>query len=778
MVSLRLLLFLALAVCLYGQNEYGELRLQVHDASGAALAASVELDNQANSIHQSVRLSSSGRYTFKSLPLGRYRLSVSRGGFASAIEMLDIRSALPKRREVTLSIQALKATVEVTESDTLLDPNRTGTSYFIGSKQLRDRSAAMQQGRGLIDLIAMQPGWTLEANGILHPRESEYDTQFVINGIPQYDNRSPAFAPTVVPDGIESVKVMTGGIPAEFGQKMGGVVEINTRRNTSPGFHGSAVAQGGSFATAGGFLSGQYVNGPTTVSATAQGFLTDRYLDPAVIANYSNHASNTSFTGSVERDFNEANRVRLWVARRSTWFQVPNTRLQQDAGQRQDRGSRDTEGAVSYQHVFNPSLLGAVHGTVRDIGATLWSNPNSTPINASQDRGYREGYLNGSLAGQNGAHDWKVGAEARWASINERFGYQIAQYSYQPGDFPIFDPEIPASYNFNGHSPDQGQAAYAQDTLRWRNFTVSLGLRFDHYRLLVDESAWSPRVALAWTFQPLGTVLHGSYDRTFGTPPFENLLVSAAPGSRFDLGFYLPVRPSHGNYYEGGIAQAFGSHVRLDASYFLRDVSNFLDDDLLLNTGVSFPITYARTRIHGTEAKLSVPNWGHFSGYLSYTNAVGQAHLPVTGGLFLDDNAGDLLASTGRFPISQDIRNAARAWARCQILPRLWTSWTGTYTSGLPIEGEDLPDTGFLDLQYGPEVVRRANLERGRVRPSFSLNASVGVDLWKQERHAVTFQADAMNLTDRLNVTNFAGLLSGTAIAQPRSFGFRLRADF
>ena len=80
--------------------------------------------------------------------------------------------------------------------------------------------------------------------------------------------------------------------------------------------------------------------------------------------------------------------------------------------------------AVSYKHIFTPSLLGALRGTVRDIAATLWLNPNSTPIAASQDRGYRQGHLNGSLAGQNGAHDWKVGAEARWASINERFNYQ------------------------------------------------------------------------------------------------------------------------------------------------------------------------------------------------------------------------------------------------------------------------------------------------------------------------------------------------------------------
>jgi outer membrane cobalamin receptor len=435
----------------------------------------------------------------------------------------------------------------------------------------------------------MQPGWTAEANGILHPRESEYETQFVVNGFPEYDNRSPAFAPTIEADLIESVKVFTGGIPAEFGQKVGGVVEVNTKQNSSPGFHGTAVAQGGSFNTVGGFLSGQYTAGRTTASAAAQGFLTDRYLDPPVTENYSNHASNTSFTAALERDFSDSNHLRLSAAHRQTRFQVPNDLLQQAAGQRQDRTSGDSEGTVSYQHIFSSALVGAVRGKVRDVGAQLWSNPLSTPILAHQDRGFHEGYLNANLAGQWRRHDWKTGVEARFASVREEFGYHIAAYGDNSDSYRFFDRDLPTNYEYTGHSPDREQAAYAQDTIRLGNFTASIGLRFDRYALLVKETGWSPRLGVSWNVQPLGLVLHASYDRTFGTPPFENILVSAAPTTRFDQGLYLPVRPSRGNYYEGGLTQALGKRVRLDASYFHRSIRNFQDDDLLLNTGVGFP---------------------------------------------------------------------------------------------------------------------------------------------------------------------------------------------
>jgi len=127
--------------------------------------------------------------------------------------------------------------------------------------------------------------------------------------------------------------------------------------------------------------------------------------------------------------------------------------------------------------------------------------------------------------------------------------------------------------------------------------------------------------------------------------------------------------------------------------------------------------------------------------------------------------------------VTQDQRNTARAVARYQLTGRLWTSWTASYNSGLPVEdlGQSLE---FLAAQYGQAVLRRVNFDRGRVRPSFALDAAVGADVWRKEKRSVTVQADALNLTDRLNVINFAGLLSGTALGPPRSVGIRLRTEF
>src|SRR4029434_10608078 len=165
--------------------------------------------------------------------------------------------------------------------------------------------------------------------------------------------------------------------------------------------------------------------------------------------------------------------------------------------------------------------------------------------------------------------------------------------------------------------------------------------------------------------------------------------------------------------------------MRLDATYFMRRMSEFADDDLLLNTGVSFPIAFDKARIRGTEIKLDVPRWRAVSGSISYANMKGVGYLPITGGLLIGDDVDDRLESREQFPISQDQRHTVRGRINVQPHRRAWVALAGAYGSGLPVELE-----GDLDEaveQYGDRIVSRVDLEAGRLRPSFSLDASAGV---------------------------------------------------
>jgi outer membrane cobalamin receptor len=761
---------LPFAAALFAQSESGELRVKVTDPAGLPVPSSVELVSQVNQVRRKFETDAEGNVAAKRLPFGMYHIRVDHPGFAPYSGLVEIRSAIPKEYRVTLGVAPIETVVVVSDAATLLDPHGTGAINRIGADALQDRITG-RPGRSLLDLVDTQPGWLLEANGVLHPRGSEYQAQYVVDGIPLTENRSPAFSPELEADAVQSISVMTGGYPAEYGRKLGGVIEIVTMRDSRPGFHGKAVASGGSFDTSGGDLLGQYGWGRNTLSLSADVDRTSRYLDPPVQENYTNAGTNAAIAGHFERDLSDRDRIGVILRRGQSRFEVPNERVQQGAGQRQDRGADETTGQFSYQRIFSPNVVGDLRVMLRDLSTNLWSNSLATPILAAQDRGLRETYLKGTASAHFGRHEWRAGVEADFGSLREAFGYAITAPDQ-------FDPNTPPMFAFSDRRQDREQALFVQDLMRFGNWTINAGIRWDHYRLLLDENAFSPRLAAAWYWPAGDLVLRASFDRVFQTPAFENLLLASASAVDSLNGnvLRLPVRPSRGNFYEAGFAKGLLGKLRLNASYYQRRMKNFADDDLLLNTGVSFPIAFRQAEIHGVEVKMEIPRWGPVSGFASYSNMLGIGYLPVTGGLFLGSGAADLLSATGRFPVTQDQRNTVRSRWRYQIAPRVWMALGGSYGSGLPVEFDGTYEEAVA--QFGQQIVSRVNFNRGRVRPSFSLSASAGVTVWQKEKQSVRLQADVQNLTNRLNVIDFAGVLSGTALGVPRSGAIRLEAEF
>ena len=196
--------------------------------------------------------------------------------------------------------------------------------------QIQNRLTALP-GRSMQDLVNSQPGWLYEGNAVLHPRGSEYQTQFVVDGIPLTDNRSPSFGPEPPkPSDVQSLKIYTAGIPAEYGRKMGGVVEINTLRNSDPGFHGQLTLFGGSYDTGSASTQDQYTWGKNTLGVSASGNMTSHYLNPVVPENYTNTGTTANVSGSYERDLTEKDRLTLIVRHELARYQIPNELVQQN----------------------------------------------------------------------------------------------------------------------------------------------------------------------------------------------------------------------------------------------------------------------------------------------------------------------------------------------------------------------------------------------------------------------------------------------------------------
>lgn len=775
---MRLVIALVLgSVCALAQRATGELRITLTDPAGLALPASGTLRSLSTQDQRTIVTDADGRETLTAVPFGRYVLTLESPGFAPYRGTVEIRSEVPVALPVKLALKPVETAVSVTESETLLDPAQAGSASYLGPEALRNRKAAAP-GRSVIDLVNSQPGWLLEANGVLHPRGSEYGVQYVIDGLPIFDNRSPAFTQLLSADEFQSMRILTGGYPAEYGHKLGGVVEVTTGRINDAGFHGSASVEGGSFSAVTGFASGQYRWKRTTFGASAELQRTDRYLDPPVEQNFTNHGSGGAGSVKLERDWSENDRTSWFVYRQRSGFLVPNELLQQEAGQREDRISEETSGQFSHAHIFSPWLIGTFQGRARDTSAMLWSNGLSTPVEPAQDRGFREWYGSASLSGHVANHEWKAGIEALHASIHERFDYRIT--AYEVNGIPVFDNSVPESFAFADRGSDSEQSGFVQDNVRFGRLTIAAGLRWDRYRLRTAEQAVSPRVAVAWSVPSAGLALRAAYDRVFQTPAIENVLLASADlvGSLGGTGIFLPLKAARGNFFETGLSKTLLNRLRIDGTYFHRSVANLPDDDVLLNTGVSFPVAFASGSVYGFEAKLEIPRWGPVSGFVSWSNMVGRGRLPIAGGLFLGDEAAGLAGQRSVFAITQDQRNSVRARVRTELGPRAWVAFGSTYNSGLPVELDNGADAAALSEQYGPQIVSRVNFDRGRVRPSWSLDASAGARLWRHERRQTRLQADVLNLTDRLNVINFAGLFSGTAVEPRRSFAVRLIAEF
>jgi hypothetical protein len=793
------------------QGNSGELRLTVVDPSGHGVRAQVKLVSEANEYDSTYTTDNGGNLDARRLPYGVYQIQIQAPSFAAISESVDMRSALPLERTVRLNVAPVSQSVTVRASGTLIDPYRAGIVNQMGLHAIQNRLTSLP-GRSIQDLVNSEPGWLYEGNAVLHPRGSEYQTQFVIDGIPITDNRSPGFGPSIEANNIQSMAVYTAGIPAQYGRSLGGVVVVNTIENEQPGLHGGVTLLGGSYATGGIETQDEYTWRKNTVGFSGAGTMTEHYLNTPSPDNYTNNGTTGDFSLSYERQFTQKDHLTMIASHELARYEIPNELVQQNGGyvpdgnntdgcsgpdpvadncvyipggQLQSSGNFETMGSISYEHIFSSNAMGALRGMGRESSRDFYSNPASWPVNVTQHNDFKEIYFNGSITGDRRHQEWKLGLESDNKLLNENLSYLI------PDCADASDPQCPfnvgvldvaaTSFAFAGSRPDLSQGAYVEDAIQLGNWSIDAGIRWDHYQLIVNQNAVSPRVAVSRYFPSMNLKVHGSYDRIFQTPSFENIILSSSPQAQaLDTSVpivQLPVDPARGNYYEVGATTAIFGKLRLDTNVYRRDVSNYADDSQIFSTGISFPIAFRKAMIYGAEGKLDLEQWGRFSGFASYSYMVGNVWNPVTGGLFLGGDAiGAASELTGHSPDSQDQRNTVRDRLLYQAAPRVWLALGSDCNSGLPFEANQTVQQDVSE--YGQAVVNHLNFDRGRVHPYFTQNASVSAELYHREKVSLRLQADGENLSNAMEVLDYGGLFSGNSIGPGREYLLRLTTTF
>ncbi|HEY0006168.1 MAG TPA: TonB-dependent receptor [Pyrinomonadaceae bacterium] len=797
----RAVLLLVLGLLLAGpasaQSRIGTIQGTVKDPGGALVpGANVTVTQPLTGYHQTVQTDMQGVYKLVNVPFNTYTVRAEAPGFQPAEQSIDVESTIPLNTDLTLSVGQATANVTVTaDNSALLEPDRTSSDTDI-HQSLLERPTGASPSRGIENIVASAPGFVKDDNGRLHPRGSESQVQYVVDGIPITENLSAIFSTSLDARTMRTVEVLTGGIPAEFGDKLGGVINVNTRSGLEMPTQGGLTLSGGSFST--GEIGADFSTHTkkfgfiTNLSATTS----QRYLDPPTIDNFHNFGRTGKGFFRLDYQFDQNDSLRGTFTFGGSNFQVANRLEQELAGQDQRQKLRDSAQNFTYQHIFSPNALGQFSFFNRHSRARLTSNPFSTPVVAFQDRSLQNTGGIGSLTLTRGVHNIKVGGQALVQKLDEDFSFYptvaFEEIADEDGNLlpnPINAFNVANPFVFDGRKTGSILSAYVQDRFTvFKNLTLDAGLRYDHYSLLIKDQGFSPRIGLAYFIPRTQTTLRASYNRFFQTPPAENLLlassVEAAAISPLAVlqGVTLvqPVRVDKEHLFELGAEQLLSRFLRLNVSVYQKRIKNYSDKDQFVETGIIFPVSISSGRVTGEEVRLESTEMRGFQGFISYANAHAYGVTPIIGGLFLGEDPGELRAAGLKFSADHDQRTEVQFHLGYNHRRSgIYALFNGRYDSGVPTDVE--PGTTlaeFISQGFDPRLYKEIDFERGRVRPRMILDLSIGADLWQKERATLNLQFDVQNLTNQLFLYNFQSVFSGTHVGYPRLLSGRLSLRF
>jgi hypothetical protein len=741
------------------------LEVRTWDPQGGAVENSrVTLANSIAGYERTLTTAAGGSATFQNVPFNSYSIRVERDGFAPVVRNVALRSNTPVSLEVRLELgsQADEVQVVASEAAGLIDSEATGTRMELAAAAIEQMP--VQAGtRGLESVLLSMPGFAADANGAIHPRGAHNQMTYVIDGMPISDQLTGSFGNAIDLNMVQAVELYTGNIPAEYGSKISGVAVITTPSGlgSQRAFTGSLEVAGAQFdtlSTAARFSGEQKRFG---YFASLSAMRSHRFLDQVSFENWHNG-------GNAERAFTRLDyqagprdtlRLNLMAGRSS--FELTTLRSQWLSGQDQRQLLRDFAASMGWLRMLRPTATLDATASYRTSIAQLFPSPGDTPVTASQARHLSNVNLGVRLNKQAGSHVLRGGVEYQRFPVSEFFTFG---YSRSAGPPFVF-------------ASKQGGAMaglFLQDTWKLGRWILSLGLRHDEYRFLVHARQLQPRLGVAYQLRETGTVLRASYNRTFQTPPNENLLLSSsAVMGRVSVA----IRPERQNVYETGLEQQLGRFGALTAVYYHKDSRDLQDNDNFLNTGIIFPTSLSRARVNGAELRLVTSTVRGFSGQLSATHYHAVVTPPFTGGLFVGSTTLDQLNS-GPFVIDHDQQLGLQGLVRYSPRRSLWMSLSVRYDSGL-VSNPSNPEEVAQDPDYAA-LLPYVNLTSNppRVRPRVLADLAVGYERLREGRRAWEISAQVTNLANTTALYNFQSVFVGTRIVAPRMAGVRFRCFF
>jgi hypothetical protein len=699
----------------------GTIEGSVTDPTGAAIpGASVQLGNPLSGYRRTITSDAAGSFRFTGVPPHRYHLEITAAGFAPFSQDIAVRTSVPISIKAQMTLAAAETSVTVEGEGEHLVENVPYAHNDVDHSTL-SKLPARSPGSGLSDAITLtSPGVAADSNGFFHPLGDHAQTTYSIDGQPISDQQSKQFSTQFPLNAIQSMELITGSQPAEFGDKTSLVVNAQTRSGLAQKPFGGFSVQYGSFGTIA--EEGSIGSG----SAKAGNFLvfnalrSGRFLDTPEFWPAHAIGNNGTFFDRIDLQPTptDAFHLNLYAAR--NWFQVPNTYDQSEQDQRQRVVTWNI--APGYQHTFNARTLLTVNPFFRQDRVDYYPSRDifaDIPATIAEARRLTNYGVKADVSYAPARHNVKIGTQLMQTRLRESFQLGLTDPLFNPvcvdaagepqllpgitdparcsqlrlASNPELQPGLIAFdltrggslFNFDGKAHINQYAFYAQDSFTIGHLNITGGLRVDRYNGLSQATGVQPRIGVSYQLPPTGTILRASYSRTFETPYNENLVLSSSTGQGglaenvFGAFGSTPIPPGRRNQFNVGIEQAVGGILVVDADYFWKYTDNAFDFGTLLNTPIQFPISWRKSKIDGVALRVSTPNLHGFRAMTTMGHTRSRYFGPSNGGLIFNSPL-----DTGVFRIDHDQafqQTTNLHYQRPNNGP--WAGFTWRYDSGL-----------------------------------------------------------------------------------------------
>jgi len=789
----------------------GTIAGTVTDPSGAAVpSAVVMLQNPVTNYKQKAQSDAAGAYRLTNLPPNQYHLEVSAPGFETYTQDLAIRTSVPMTVPIKLAIAGATTTVQVEAAGSDVLENVSYAHNDVDTSALA-RLPMSSPGAGLSDAITLSsPGVVADSNGFFHPLGDHAQTSYMVDGQPINDQMSKSFSTQLPENAFESLELITGMAPAQFGDKTSLVVDAVTRSGVGKKPFGQFDASYGSFGTLAergsiGWGSAKFGN-----FLVANGSRSGRFLDTPEFWPAHAVGNNVTLFDRIDYHPSAADAFHLNLSLARNWFQIPNTYDQPEQDQRQKVVSFNI--APGYQRTFGASTLLTVNPWVRRDLVNYYPSADpfhDMPATIAQRRTLLNYGARSDLSIVSGRHNVKFGAELKQTRLDERFSFGITDPNFDapPGLLPYDLTRGGTMLHFAAEGNVNQAAAYFQDQVTLGNWVVNGGLRLDHYAGPASATSLQPRIGVSYHLKSTGTVLRASYAHTMETPYNENLLLSSSSGigglssNVFGAFGAAPLQPGKRNQFNAGFQQAFGKYLIFDGDYFWKFTDNAYDFGVLFDTPVAFPISWRKSKLDGVGARLSTTNLKGFQAYITMGHTRARFFGPETGGLIFNSPVDASVFRVDHDEAFQQTTNLR--YQRPNHGP--WVDFTWRYDSGmvagavetledaLALSGARQAAIGFYcgnrvatvttpitacagaygasRLNIPPAGTANPDTNPPRLTPRHVFNASVGTDNLRHTEHArVTLRLTVLNIANQVALYNFLSTFSGTHFVTPRSY--------